>query len=474
MAMLEEIKSLQGTLKETDLFKVYQTGDLANADANDTRLKHLLCLREELNSAPFRALVEKITGCEPLGTTVDLAANVYTKGCHLLCHDDVIGTRVVSYVLYLSDPSCEPWSATEDGGHLLLFDAKDGLPLAEPCKAVPPSFNTLALFVVEPGRSFHAVQEVFSQDKNRVSLQGWFHAASPGQQGKRLRKGATLEMIVDPSLLLEEDRAPAISVSSCLSSSSSSTTLTKADVAELSMWMNPLYLSSLDQIRAKCAEEENCVSLLRFLQPSLEKEVVEALRACESSSPPEPLVWRTVGPAHLRCHQELVLSESSSSSSIFATLVSRLSSPAFIRFLALALGDVTPVSHCGGRVRRFRKGKDYTVAHYSPKNSLVVDVTLCMVLPGHHDEWASGDVGGTEVYLDKEEEVGQGDVAAVYAQGEESEGVVSIDPAPCTLALVLRDESRMHFVKYVSSSAPCDRYDVTFTYVVQEEGEEED
>jgi Rps23 Pro-64 3,4-dihydroxylase Tpa1-like proline 4-hydroxylase len=30
--------------------------------------------------------------------------NVYTEGCHLLCHDDVIGSRRLSYILYLTDP----------------------------------------------------------------------------------------------------------------------------------------------------------------------------------------------------------------------------------------------------------------------------------------------------------------------------------------------------------------------------------
>jgi hypothetical protein len=90
--------------------------------------------------------------------------------------------------------------------------------------------------------------------------------------------------------------------------------------------------------------------------------------------------------------------------------------------------------------------------------------------------WASGDVGGNEVYLNKEEEEGEGDVAAaaVFAIGEESEGVVNIDPALGTLALVFRDESRMHFVKYVSQSAPSDRFDISFTYQVQEQEEEEE
>ena len=38
---------------------------------------------------------------------------------HLLCHDDVIGTRRVSYIIYMTDPD-DPW-VEEDGGSLELY-----------------------------------------------------------------------------------------------------------------------------------------------------------------------------------------------------------------------------------------------------------------------------------------------------------------------------------------------------------------
>lgn len=177
LAMHEEIKKLQGTLKETDLFKVYQTGDLANAEENDERLKHLLALQRELNTPKFREMIGEICGCPgEISDKIDLAANVYATGCHLLCHDDVIGSRIVSYIVYLGDPEDEPWTG-EDGGRLQLYPSnkQTGLPEAEPTVQVPPTFNTMAMFKVEPGVSFHSVEEVYSQTKNRVSLQGWFH-----------------------------------------------------------------------------------------------------------------------------------------------------------------------------------------------------------------------------------------------------------------------------------------------------------
>ena len=36
---------------------------------------------------------------------VDMAAQAYQQGHHLLCHDDVIGTRVVTFVLFLTGTS---------------------------------------------------------------------------------------------------------------------------------------------------------------------------------------------------------------------------------------------------------------------------------------------------------------------------------------------------------------------------------
>ena len=43
----------------------------------------------------------------------------------------------------------------------------------------------MCMFTVQPGTSFHAVQEVFAEDKPRMSIQGWFHGPE-GPQGKQL------------------------------------------------------------------------------------------------------------------------------------------------------------------------------------------------------------------------------------------------------------------------------------------------
>ena len=74
------------------------------------KLPELQELRNGLYSPEFRKAVEEMTGCGSLNARTDMSANVYSRGHHLLCHDDVIGTRRVSFIVYLTEPD-EPWKA---------------------------------------------------------------------------------------------------------------------------------------------------------------------------------------------------------------------------------------------------------------------------------------------------------------------------------------------------------------------------
>ena len=140
----------------------------------------------------FRAFLRAVTGCGPLsGTKQDMSVVSYRKGCHLLNHDDVIGTRRVSYILYMPLPHYQGWQS-EWGGALELYPVRpgpDGVPEPEPipAKSIPPVWNQFIFFEVQPGRSFHSVEEVVvgeSEDgRQRLSISGWFHAAQPGEEG---------------------------------------------------------------------------------------------------------------------------------------------------------------------------------------------------------------------------------------------------------------------------------------------------
>lgn len=64
-----------------------------------------------------------IIGCGPLSSRRDrrdMSINSYKKSCHLLNHDDVIGSRRVSYILYMPLPIDQPWQP-EWGGALELY-----------------------------------------------------------------------------------------------------------------------------------------------------------------------------------------------------------------------------------------------------------------------------------------------------------------------------------------------------------------
>lgn len=57
------------------------------------RLPSLIALRSAIYSPEFRAFLSEIAGCGPLSDRTDCSSNLYVHNCHLLCHDDVIGTR---------------------------------------------------------------------------------------------------------------------------------------------------------------------------------------------------------------------------------------------------------------------------------------------------------------------------------------------------------------------------------------------
>ena len=182
--------------------QVQQTGDLASlnylSEQQLALLSNLVKLRDALYSTKFRDFLRAVTGCGPLsGVKQDMSVNTYRKGCHLLNHDDVIGTRRVSYILYMPLPHYQLWQK-EWGGALELYPVREGAADADaddaalepepvPTKSIPPAWNQFVFFEVQPGRSFHSVEEVVVGEGDdgwqRLSISGWFHAAQPGEEG---------------------------------------------------------------------------------------------------------------------------------------------------------------------------------------------------------------------------------------------------------------------------------------------------
>lgn len=184
----KEIESnVSFTEKETDIYRVNQSGDLANLNklSNDQiveKLPNLYVLQNIIYSEYWRNYISKLLNCGPLSASkTDLSINTYDKGCHLLIHDDVISSRRVSFILYLPDESLD-WKVSF-GGNLKLYDSfTKNIPMSDEAKKFTPQFNTMAFFSVQPGYSFHEVEEV-KVDKHRISIQGWYHIPQEGEDG---------------------------------------------------------------------------------------------------------------------------------------------------------------------------------------------------------------------------------------------------------------------------------------------------
>lgn len=149
--------------KESDLFSLWQSGDLSAS--RDPFLRAFL---QFLKSDAFRRYIERIANTTLDRNAVDCAATRYDPGDHLLCHDDRLDTRRVAYILYLA-----PRVPRDAGGELCLYASDSAMRPTHIVKRYPPVRNTLALFLVS-STSHHAVSEnVGVVPRNAVS--GWFH-----------------------------------------------------------------------------------------------------------------------------------------------------------------------------------------------------------------------------------------------------------------------------------------------------------
>ncbi|CAM9184190.1 unnamed protein product [Laminaria digitata] len=414
----DELKTnMQATLKETDIFKVYQTGDLANMDGLPEESKRLLpslfAIRDGLYSLEFRRLVQSLTGSGPLsGEQIDLSANAFGHTGHLLCHDDVIGTRKVSYILYLVD---KDWGSGEkpDGGGLQLYpletDGVPGIPAYAPSKTIPPRWNQMVLFAVQPGVSFHDVQEVYNEHKPRLAVSGWFHAALPSEMGDW--PDHKLDGDGDGSVDPEGDNAGATSTLEQLKGAAGDGVggVSGGDgsdcdaftddfegaqgLKELAEWVNPEYLapSMAEQCAAAFTENGSTIQLHRFLKDDIAEKIVDAAIAADradglgymEASPFDAGVrggWRKAGPPHRQ--RMLRLSATDPGTIVFlgftdgdgpeekddeiGALLRELRDKlfrgqAFRAFLQKMLGDASVVAS-RRQARRFRPGLDYTLA----------------------------------------------------------------------------------------------------------------
>lgn len=337
-------ENVQFTPKETDIYKIHQSGDLANLDGLDDaaleRLPSLLKLRDALYSPQFRKYAATITGSGALsGKKTDMAINVYTPGCHLLCHDDVIGSRRISYILYLPDPDI-PWKE-EWGGALRLYpttriESENGdvmtVPSPDVSKVIPPAWNQLSFFAVQPGLSFHDVEEVYHADTKeqqekeggrvRMAISGWFHIPQKGEEGyvegaeEKLAEKSSLVQLQGKADEYDFPKENVVEVSEAEKESEEG--LEEADIDFLLKYMAPTYLTpdTMEQV-TEHFEDNSAVTIDNLLSKKFSARLRDFVEKAEASPLPatgaeieQTSDWRVAKPPHK--HRFLYLSPSSS------------------------------------------------------------------------------------------------------------------------------------------------------------------
>lgn len=408
---------LHFTPKETDIYKIHQSGDLANLDGLDneslSQLPSLLALRDALYSATFRSYISEVANSGPLsGQKTDMAINVYTPGCHLLCHDDVIGSRRLSYILYLTDPDT-PWKP-EWGGALRLYPTtkmktKDGkeeiVPNSEFSLSIPPSWNQLSFFTIQPGESFHDVEEVYHRQEGeddsdggriRIAISGWFHIPQEGEEGyeegleERLAEKSSLTQLQNKAdeFDLPQSRWNPIEEEE---QQEDGQMWTEDELDILVKVINPSYLvpDTLEELSERFTED-SVITLPNFLNPKFAAKLQDYIISHDKL---DPLVPSRKGAAsddagvarpphkHRFLYRHAVPSLDalpSNDTSPFDQLLNQiLPSDLFARWLKYFTN--LSFSRSSYLARRFRKGSDYTLAtgydDDSPQLELMLGLT---------------------------------------------------------------------------------------------------
>ncbi|KAK7422624.1 putative component of NuA3 histone acetyltransferase complex [Neonectria magnoliae] len=543
----DEIKAnVSFTPKETDIYKIHQSGDLANLDGLDdeslAKLPSLLRLRDGIYSEAFRNYVSHITNCGPLsGRKTDIAINIYTPGCYLLCHDDVIGSRRVSYILYLVDPDM-PWKP-EWGGALRLFPVqeikdKDGevakTPLPDVTKVIPPAWNQLSFFAVQPGESFHDVEEVYHAKTKellekqggrvRMAISGWFHIPQVGEDGyiegeeERNAKNSGLMQLQGNPAQYDLPQALPIKIDKPQSRHDG---FEEADLEFLLKYIAPTYLTpdTLERVSDHFYENSS-ITLPDILSKKFAKKLKDYIQAEERKPAQEDTAviektsaWRVAKPPHK--HRYLYqqpsgpdqLRSSKEESPITELLDIFLPSRQFRQWLQIATRST--VESADLLARRFRRGMDYTLATgHEAKPRVEVNLGFTPTSGWGDDEEEepepeptpkkkskkskdkgkgkaveeeeqppkeTEEVGGHEVYMAGEDDAD--DDAAIYKTSGDDDNILFFQAASWNkMTIVIRDSGTLKFVKYISKNAKGDRWDISGAFEIDEkdDGDDED
>ena len=334
------------------------------------------------------------------GTKTDMAVNVYEPGCHLLCHDDVIGSRRVSYILYLTDPET-PWKESW-GGALRLYPTKekitsDGkklkIPHYEWSKSIPPAWNQLSFFAVQPGESFHDVEEVYKREPSvkeddggrvRMAISGWFHIPQEGEEGyepgleEKLAERSSLQQLQGKNDAFDlpqpqwrgydDHKAEHKDVED-----DEEGDLTEQDLEFLLKFLTPHYLTpeTVEELSDLFAEESS-LQLANILSKKFSAKLHAEITSKDQATGKESKQWQVATPPHKHRYmfqqpkgktgkkQKAKANGAAEEGAHDALLNDFLPSLAFKKWLSLATG--LTLGRRNILARRFRKALDYTLA----------------------------------------------------------------------------------------------------------------
>lgn len=441
------------TPKETDIYKIHQSGDLANLDGLDdealSKLPSLLSLRDAIYSEAFRNYVSHITGCGPLsGRKTDMAINVYTPGCYLLCHDDVIGSRKVSYILYLTDPDT-PWQP-EWGGALRLFPVFDRrgkggaiakTPGPDVVKVIPPAWNQLSFFAVQPGESFHDVEEVYHPGSKvhlesqggrvRMAISGWFHIPQVGEDGylegaeeAQVKNSGLMQLQGNPDQHDEPQPRPVPA-----GQAKTFDDFEESDIEFLLRFLHPTYLTpdTLEQVQEHF-DENSSITLPNILGKKFAARLKDYVVGKEAEDLPEAsdavevrTPWRVAKPPHK--HRFLYMQpgqgDRDKDSPVRELLDELLPSPQFRAWLSTATNCTIESSDL--LARRFRRGLDYTLAtgHVGkPRLELNLGFTPTSGWGDEDDDGGEEGEGEQEVEVQDESKASNGNNSKLRTKGK--------------------------------------------------------
>lgn len=313
----------------------------------------------------------------------------------------------MSYILYLTDPD-RPWRK-EWGGALRLYPTRDEeekdrryvkVPHYEHTVSIPPAFGQLSFFAVQPGESFHDVEEVYARRESepdddggrfRMAISGWYHIPQEGEdgyeqgaeeaqaersslaqlQGKSNQFEAPQPRWVDPE---ERDHDGENQTDQDHNEDQDEEVeLTESDLNFLLRFINARYLTpdTVGELN-EAFSEDSSLRIAMFLSDkfaaSLRTHIGSMKEDNESLDDSISQPWRTAEPPHKHRYQFRQLDPGMPppidrhdvEDPLSALWHNLFPSLPFRKWLSLATG--LSLSECNVLARRFRRGKDYTLA----------------------------------------------------------------------------------------------------------------